>query len=342
MASSFEIKSVLPDNVIPGGELLIATRGLSTGYGRLRCVIGDQEARITAASSRRVITVVPEGPEGETDVKLVSEGETSSAIQVSIGRVIARDLHIVANPAVDPLTGIIYTTRSGPRGQQLPATLFRIEPEGYIEELPAAILNPTGLAFDPRGGLFVTNRAEGTVCRVDYGEEVAIYASELGIATGIAFDDEGVMYVGDRTGRIFKIREFGRVSEFARIEPSVAAHHLAFGPDGRLYVSAPGLSSYDNIYAIDRDGKVSIFFRGFGRPQGLAFDGDGNLYVAACYEGRHGIVKIPEDKSIVEHFLSGGNIVGLCFKKGGELVVATNSSLFEFDLSIKGLLPKDL
>ena len=37
---------------------------------------------------------------------------------------------------------------------------------------------------------------------------------------------------------------------------------------------------------------MKTFFRGLGRPQGLAFDRDGNLFVAACYAGQRGIVRI--------------------------------------------------
>ena len=50
------------------------------------------------------------------------------------------------------------------------------------------------------------------------------------------------------------------------------------------------------IYRVDPDGTVTEFYRGLGRPQGLAFDVNGNLYVAASHAGKRGIVRISPEK----------------------------------------------
>ena len=117
----------------------------------------------------------------------------------------------------------------------------------------------------------------------------------MGIATGIAFDGDGNLFVGDRSGTIFKISPSGEIFVFATLEPSVAAYHLAFHPSGDLFVTGPTTSSYDRVYRITQGGEVSSFYRGLGRPQGLAFDREGNLYVAASHAGRRGIVRITPD-----------------------------------------------
>ncbi len=101
-----------------------------------------------------------------------------------------------------------------------------------------------------------------------------------------------ILYVGDRSGTIFKISPSREIFVFATLEPSVAAYHLAFHPSGDLYVTGPTTSSYDRVYRITQGGEVTSFYRGLGRPQGLAFDRDGNLYVAASHGGRRGIVRI--------------------------------------------------
>ena len=79
-----------------------------------------------------------------------------------------------------------------------------------------------------------------------------------------------------------------------------------------------------------------MFFRGLGRPQGLAFDRDGNLYAAASHGGRRGILRIDQERQAT-HFLSGHNIVGLCFLPSRSLAVATNNSIYRVDVDIAGL-----
>jgi sugar lactone lactonase YvrE len=90
------------------------------------------------------------------------------------------------------------------------------------------------------------------------------------------------------------------------------------------------------VYKIDPHGTVSSFYRGLGRPQGLAFDVNGNLYVAASLGGKRGIVKItPEARATLE--VSGQNLVGLAFAPGRSVVLATTSSLHRLAWDIEGL-----
>src|SRR4029077_14057954 len=103
----------------------------------------------------------------------------------------------------------------------------------------------------------------------------------------------------------FKISRDQQVFVFATLEASVSAYHLAFGPQGDLFVTGPN----DRVYKIDPAGTVSTFYKGLGRPQGLAFDVDGNLYVAASLSGTRGIVKIaPNAKASLK--VAGADLLG--------------------------------
>ncbi len=95
-----------------------------------------------------------------------------------------------------------------------------------------------------------------------------LWIEGMGIATGLAFDAEHNLFVGDRSGTIFKISPDRQVFVFATLEPSIAAYHLAFSPEGELYVSGPTTSSYDHVCRINRQGEISLFYRGLGRPAG--------------------------------------------------------------------------
>jgi sugar lactone lactonase YvrE len=146
------------------------------------------------------------------------------------------------------------------------------------------------------------------------------------------------MYVGDRTGTIHRINGIGESEEWAHIEPSVAAYHLAFGADGALYVTGPTVSSSEAVMRIDESGDAEVFYRGLGRPSGLAFDAEGNLYVAASFRGRRGIVRISPDGGKAEMAVAGMNVVGLAFSRKGDMAVATNDAIYEVAIGIRGLL----
>lgn len=337
--------SVEPQLAIPGGEIAVGGEAFRFARGSADGVyVEGVQCRIVAASVNRVLAIVPnevvgsESREKLTSIHVESLGVQSEVQSIAIGRKLTDEMHIVANPAVDPSDDALILTRSGSRGQHLPVTLFRLEADGYLDELPEAVLNPTGIAFDSDGQMFVSNRAQGEVYSVGRDGTATVHATGLGIATGIAFDRSGRMYVGDRMGTIYRVLDIGDVETFTVMEASVAAFHLAFGPDGRLFMTSPGLASHDAVHVIDVEGYDEKYFRGLGRPQGLAFDREGNLYVAACYQGRHGIVKITPNGRSCEHFVAGNNVVGLCFTRKGEMIVATNDSVYAIPCGIKGTL----
>lgn len=340
MQDRLKLTGVEPSYAIPGGEIAVACEGFRVeGASPDGCYIEGRRCRLVAASTTRILAIVPDDIGGEKiSIHLESSGAKSNEVEIGVGRKLIDGMHIVANPAIDPSDDAIILTRSGGRGQHLPATLFRLETDGYLDELPEPMLNPTGIAFDRDGQMFVSNRAQGEVYSVGRDGTSTVYASGLGIATGIAFDADNQMYVGDRTGTIYRVRDFAQTETFTVMEASVAAYHLAFGPGGRLFMTAPGLASHDAVHAIDKEGFDEKYFRGFGRPQGLAFDKAGNLYVAACYAGRHGIVQISPGGATAKQFVAGNNVVGLCFTRKGEMIVATNDAVYSIDCGIYGVL----
>jgi sugar lactone lactonase YvrE len=183
--------------------------------------------------------------------------------------------------------------------------------------------------------MYVSSRFEGTVYRVAPNGTMSSYAESMGIATGLAFDREQNLYVGDRSGTIFKVGRDRQIFVFATLEPSVSAYHLAIGPKGDLFVTGPTTSSFDSVYKIDPHGAVSVFYRGLGRPQGLAFDREGNLYVAASLTGKRGIVEItPEGGASLA--VAGSGLVGLAFAPGRSVLLATTNALHHLAWDIPG------
>ncbi len=333
-----KILNIDPVYGIAGGEIVIDCAGFDTSDpASCAVLIGDSPAPIVACGPQRVLAIIPETKGGKVEVRLGSREQLSEPAHITVARKLAGDLHPVANPAFDPDDGSLFVTRSGSRGEELPVTLFRIDISGDVSEYSGDIANPTGIAFGQDGQMFVSSRLEGVVYKVNPFKEAMSFARNLGVATGIAFDRNGVMHVGDRTGTIFKVNGIGEERAWTQVEPSVSAFHLAFGPDDSLYVAGPTVTSFDSIWRVSPDGDVDIFFKGLGRPQGLAFDRDGNLYVVAALRGRRGIVRISPDGE-ARLVVAGTNLIGLAFSSSGEMAVVSIDSVYSLPMGIKGTL----
>jgi IPT/TIG domain len=333
--STPRVESITPSAAIPGGEIAIRGTGFAANNNaRPRVMFGDAEASLLIAAESYLVARVPEGVAGAS-VRVATSHGTSAPVEMQLGVQIAENLHPVANPAVDG-EGNTYVTYSGQRGQKVPVSLYKITANYQVKPFATELVNPTGLALDHAGILYVSCRNDGTIHRVTPDGRSQLWVEGMGIATGIAFDAEKNLFVGDRSGTIFKISPDRQIFVFATLEPSIAAYHLAFSPAGELYVAGPTTSSYDRIVRINRQGEVGLFYRGLGRPQGLAFDRQGNLYVAASLNGRRGVARITPDGN-AELVLSGMGLVGLALLPTRRAVLATNSALFSVDWNIEGL-----
>jgi glucose/arabinose dehydrogenase len=154
------------------------------------------------------------------------------------------------------------------------------------------------------------------------------YATDLGIATGLAFGPDGSLFVGDRSGTIFSVDRSGKATVFASLPSSVAAFHLALGASG-LYVAAPTLSPYDAIYHVGFDGAVSIYSRAFGRPQGLAVGLDDSLFVVEALAGSSGLYRV-RPGAAPELVVAGTGLIGLAFGARGSMVVCSGDTAYRF------------
>jgi sugar lactone lactonase YvrE len=334
------IDDIVPAAALPFGEVELIGANLGVLNGGQPAVLPDvlvdgQPAHVLMSRPTRLAVRVPElASTGLIEVR--NSSGASNAAPLRVAHLLSEGLHPVTSPAVSR-SGMIYATISGQRGKMTPISVVRVSPDGRGTPFVSGILNATGLAFNPDGDLFVTSRAEGNVYRVDQAGESTVYAEGMGVATGAAFDAEGNLFVGDRSGTIFKINPQRQIFVHATLEPSVAAYHLAVNGEGTLLVTAPSLSSNDAIWAIEPNGDARVWYRGLGRPQGLAVAKDGDVYLAACLHGRRGLVRVTADgeASLV---VAGANLVGVAFSPLGTTVLATQEAVYDVDLGVEGLV----
>jgi hypothetical protein len=320
---------VVPGRAVDGGRISLEAVPGTFEVDPVPVVrVGGVPARIVTASTRRLALLVPpEAGSGRQPVTV--DGLDNTAAFVDIGERIADELHQVDSPVFDR-AGNVYLTFSGTRGQDVPVSVFRVSPTGAREPFVKGLSNATSLAFDTFGELHVSSRFDGIVYRVCRDGTLEKVASDLGVACGIQFSQDGTMFVGDRTGTIFRVNAAGKVTPFATLPASVAAFHLALGSDDALYVAGPTLSARDVVHRIDHRGEVSVFAEGFGRPQGLAFDAAGSLYVADTSAGAGGIYKVVPG-GVHELMVAGTGLVGLAFHPDRGVVVASANAAYRFE-----------
>ena len=180
----------------------------------------------------------------------------------------------------------------------------------------AEFMQPTDMAFDTAGNLYVADDGGNTVREVTTGgiittfagTSIAGFGGDDGAATaamlnhpqGLAFDSVGNLYIADAgNNRIRKVTPGGIITTFAGAGASGCSNGsgdplsatltnptgITFDPSGNLFISDTGNSQLREI----ANGAISTFFaplgtacgNGTGGLRGLSSDTRGNIYIAA-------------------------------------------------------------
>jgi sugar lactone lactonase YvrE len=324
-----QILGVRPLSGVPGGELTIDCRGFKPEeYPKV--LFGQVEASIVSADDTKIIVRLPDSPRS-LGLALQTGKTLSDVFPFGLATRLASGLHPVANPVVAP-DGTVITTISGSRGQQVAQPLVRITRQGDKIPFQCEIMNPTGLTFSPDGQLHISSRHDGTVLRYTNFEQLEVVAEDLGIPCGIVFDSKDRLYVGDRTGKVYRIDAAGNKEEFAQVEPSISAYHLAIDAQDRLYLTGPTFAMRDCLIRFSSKGKAKVLIEGLARPQGMVFLPDGDLLIAAGYQGKKGIFRYSPADGSIRHFVTSPILVGLAIS-GQDLFLANSDSIYWIQLS---------
>ena len=326
------VDAVVPSAALVGARVTVHGRGLAPAEGGLPVVrVGGIPAQVVMASAARIAATVPLSlARGRHAVTVDGAGGRAD---LDVGTPVVGGVHQVDNPAFAP-DGTLYATFSGTRGQRVPVSVFRVTGDDAKLPFLTDITNATSMACDRAGLLHVTSRYDGTVRKVQADGSSEIVAHDLGVACGIAFGSDGTMFVGDRSGTVFRVGSSAHVVPFISLPPSLAAFHLAMGSDDTLYVTGPTMATYDHVYGVNRQGVVSIISSEFGRPQGLAVDDAGSLYVVDALAGGAGLYRVRPGVPR-ELVVAATSLVGVAIDPRGGLVVASNDTIFRLDNGLR-------
>ncbi len=152
-------------------------------------------------------------------------------------------------------------------------TIFKFAPDGTRVGLPYS------LAIDPSGNLFVSDWDTGSIYKLTPKGEKRTFATTEIAAKNLACDQAGNLFVGVPLKRsIFKYEPGGAKSDFAT---NIIVNTLAVDKAGNVYVGDTG----NTIFKFTSAGIKSDFAKVTTSPRSFAFDASGDLFVAESFSG---------------------------------------------------------
>jgi len=174
--------------------------------------------------------------------------------------------------------------------------IFHVSPTGKFIQITEYDGEPNGLAIHRDGRIFIADYAHGIMVLDPATEEVRPYLTRVRLERfkavndlvfssngDLYFTDQGLTGLQDPSGRVFRLREDGKIDCLLDNVPS--PNGIALSADERtLYVAVTRANAVWRIPLMP-DGmtaKVGNFIQlsGGGGPDGLAVDSQGNLAVA--------------------------------------------------------------
>jgi sugar lactone lactonase YvrE len=199
--------------------------------------------------------------------------------------------------AIEGLTGDgagnLYTTgRDLNAGENCPVWRINITSPslvtvGFIPNAPGVACNPSGIAFDEAGNIYVADGgAAAAIWKLAPSASTPPVASAFATGVpgtnGLAFDRDGNLWTGDGTtgnGRVWKIAPSGGVCEpaFTGCAEAFRIQPMRNGADLGGDLAGRGVGRENRTVPLDNAQNLVA--------NGLAFDDDGDLYVADTARG---------------------------------------------------------
>jgi sugar lactone lactonase YvrE len=190
--------------------------------------------------------------------------------------------------AIEGLTadreGNLYTTGRELLGDTCPVWKFTGSARttvGFIPSSAAVRCNPSGIAFDAHGNLYIADSGPATVWKLtpDAATPPIAVAFATGVpgTNGLAFDDDGNLWTGDGTtgqGRVWKIGPAGGICE-----PAFSGCVEAFRVQPMANAAGVGRSNGTLQPGVAAPNPQPLV------ANGLAFTRDGDLYIADTARG---------------------------------------------------------
>src|SRR5690242_8859912 len=120
--NTLTIAQVSPHAGVQGGSVRVDGTGIDPhALQDCRLAFGSRGTRPPQSTATLLLGTFPAAVTAHT-LQITQPGQASNTVPFTVSLRLAENLHPVGNPAVDA-QGAVYTTISGTRGQQVPASL---------------------------------------------------------------------------------------------------------------------------------------------------------------------------------------------------------------------------
>ena len=290
---SSRVTAVRPAWAIEGGRIIIEGTGFPLDRPRLPEVhVGGVPARVVQASS----TVAGRDCTKRTGRRRSADQDRRPGRRHAVCRH-RRDssrLDCIRSTTPCSMAKATSTSPTAARAASRCRSRFsRCGPNGTRETFSSGIVNATSMAIGPRRPAVRLEpfRRDGLPRQRRRHVRDVCPRTRHRVRAGVRGRAARSTSATDRA-RCSRSTRSGKAQPFATLPASVAAFHLAIAPDRAIWVTAPTLSTYDPIYRVAPDGSVSTLDARFGRPQGIAFDANGTLFVVEALAGASGLYRL--------------------------------------------------
>ena len=221
-------------------------------------------------------------------------------------------------PTTPVLADVFYVADQGQlvgiSAAGVPTVLIKIPEKGFYD--------PTSIAIDDTGNLYLSNKDSVDIQKVTPNLGVSVFLSTHVQAWGVATDRLNNIYLAEPLGNtILKVTP-GGVPTLLTDQVNRPAS-IAVDSAGNVFSS-----NWDNtVSKITPGGSVSTLASGINIPAGIALNGDGNVYVADL--GDNSVLKIAPDGTITT-FATGLDLpMDLTFGSNGDLYVLNRHTISE-------------
>jgi len=193
-----------------------------------------------------------------------------------------------------------------------------------ITEFSSGYTSLEGVAINSNNEVFVSENNSGKIFKLDASGNQTLFVSTDFRANDMVFDQDNNLFIAEPfTSRIFKVEPAGLINSNYFSLSSSSPYGIAIY-NGALYFSGENSA---NVTKVNSDLTSEAYANGFFTPEGIAFDSDGNLYVADRNDRK--LFKITQNGVKTTLATSIRNIRGVAVSPANDVYFTTYNTLPE-------------